>query len=105
MKKLINKKSLLIILNILLILTCTIYYAINNNRKLSNSIKNEEKLEGVEEDNWELSIVYYDSTVDNGNTPLTEINWNAADRNENRIIKIQINYKNTNVQTNMILIK
>ena len=28
-------------------------------------------------DNWELGIVFYDSSVNNGNTPLTEINWDA----------------------------
>ncbi len=52
----------------------------------------------VEDDNWELSIVFYDSAVDNGTTPLTEVNWHAADRSEQRVIKVQINYKNTNVQ-------
>ena len=30
-------------------------------------------------DNWELSTVFYDSTVNNGKTPLTEINWDASD--------------------------
>ena len=30
-------------------------------------------------DNWELGLVFYDSTVNNGNTPLTEINWDASD--------------------------
>ena len=30
-------------------------------------------------DNWKLDIVFYDSTVDNGKTPLTEINWDASD--------------------------
>ena len=28
-------------------------------------------------DNWELSTIFFDSTVDDGNTPLTEINWDA----------------------------
>lgn len=47
-------------------------------------------------DNWELELVFYDSTVDDGKTPLTEINWNAT-TNETRIITVQINYKNENV--------
>ena len=49
-----------------------------------------------ETDNWEIGIVFYDSTVNDGNTPLTEINWNAIDYNERRIITMQINYKNDN---------
>ena len=30
-------------------------------------------------DNWELGLVFYDSTVDNGKTPLTSIDWDASD--------------------------
>ena len=49
-------------------------------------------------DNWELGVVFYDSTVDNGKTPLTEINWDASDGSYKegtpRVIKIQITYKN-----------
>ena len=54
-------------------------------------------------DNWELGIVFYDSTVDNGKTPLTEINWDASDggyqEGTPRVITVQINYKNTNTVT------
>ena len=56
-----------------------------------------------ETDNWELSLVFYDSTVDGGKTPLTEINWDASDggygEGESRVITVQINYKNTNAIT------
>ena len=49
-------------------------------------------------DNWELGIVFYDSTVDNGLTPLTEINWDASnggyEEGTPRVITVQINYKN-----------
>ena len=49
-------------------------------------------------DNWEISTVFYDSTVNNGATPLTEINWDASDGSYKegtpRVIKIQITYKN-----------
>ena len=63
--------------------------------------------EGTEEevslDNWEISTVFYDSTVDEGQTPLTEIHWDASDggygTGETRIITVQINYKNTNAVT------
>ena len=54
-------------------------------------------------DNWELSTVFYDSTVNNGTTPLTEINWDASDggyeRGTSRVITVQINYKNNNAVT------
>ena len=67
-------------------------------------------------DNWEISTVFYDSSVDKGmidsdgnyddtqlKTPLKSINWDASnlsyDEEETRIITIQINYKNTNAVT------
>ena len=54
-------------------------------------------------DNWELSTVFYDSTVDNGTTPLTEINWDASDDSYKagtpRVITVQINYKNNSAVT------
>ena len=54
-------------------------------------------------DNWELSTVFYDSTVNNGKTPLTEINWDASDGSYKdgtpRVITVQINYKNTSAIT------
>ena len=53
-----------------------------------------------ETDNWELGLVFYDSTVDTGTTPLTEINWDASnggyETGESRVITVQINYRNTN---------
>ena len=54
-------------------------------------------------DNWELNTVFYDSTVDNGKTPLTEINWDASDggygEGTPRVITVQINYKNNSAVT------
>ena len=54
-------------------------------------------------DNWELGLVFYDSTVDNGKTPLTSIDWDASDGSYKegtpRVITVQINYKNTNAGT------
>lgn len=61
-------------------------------------VESDEDSEGT--DNWELSTVFYDSTVDNGTTPLTSIDWDASDggydTGEERVITVQINYKNTN---------
>ena len=54
-------------------------------------------------DNWELGVVFYDSTIDSGTTPLTEINWDASTGDykteERRTITIQINYKNNSAIT------
>lgn len=53
-----------------------------------------------ETNGWELGLVFYDSTVNNGKTPLTEIDWDASNGSyrdgETRVITVQINYKNTN---------
>lgn len=63
----------------------------------------DEETEEPENDNWELGLVFYDSSVDNGKTPLTEINWDASDggygEGISRVITVQINYKNTNAVT------
>lgn len=63
----------------------------------------DEETEKPENDNWELGLVFYDSTVDNGKTPLTEINWDASDGGYEagipRVITVQINYRNTNAIT------
>ena len=53
-----------------------------------------------ETDNWSLDLVFYDSTVDGGKTPIKNIDWDASNlhysKDENRIITVQVNYKNTN---------
>ena len=55
----------------------------SSEEKLNNeiSLQNDETEDGEEPstDNWELGLVFYDSTVDNGKTPLTEIDWDASD--------------------------
>ena len=74
----------------------------SSKEKLNNEISlqsdNTEDDEETSTDNWELGLVFYDSTVDNGKTPLTEINWDASDggagMGEPRVITVQINYKN-----------
>ena len=79
----------------------------SSKEKLNNNIllqrDNTEDDEDTSTDNWELGLVFYDSTVDNGKTPLTEINWDASDggagMGEPRVITVQINYKNTNAIT------
>ena len=69
------------------------------------SLQSDETEDGEEPstDNWELGLVFYDSSVDNGKTPLTEINWDASDggyeEGTPRVITVQINYKNTNAVT------
>lgn len=64
------------------------------------TIQSDEESEEPENDNWELGLIFYDSSVDNGKTPLTEIDWDASDGSYKegtpRVITVQINYKNTN---------
>ena len=68
----------------------------------SNNIEFDEEGESTQ-DGWELSLVFYDSTVDNGTTPLQAINWDASNggysTGTSRTITVQINYKNTNTVT------
>ncbi len=97
-RKKINSKSLAIIFSTLLLFTISLFLIFDPNYQYSNKIDKTEVLEGAEDDNWEISVVFYDSTVNNGNTPLTEINWHSDNKHEERIIKVQINYKNTNSQ-------
>lgn len=80
----------------------------SSEEKLNNEISlqsdNTEDEEEPSTDNWELSTVFYDSTVNNGKTPLTEIDWDASsigyDKSETRVITQQIKYKNSNTITN-----
>ncbi len=73
---------------------------INTNKIVSTIYKIFKADNEVELDNWEISTVFYDSTVNDGKTPLTEINWDASDGGcnvgETRTITVQINYKNSN---------
>ena len=97
-----NKKILLIIFSMLLIAITSFCIAINKKGNVFyNLVHKQEKLadDEIELDNWEISTVFYDSTVNNGNTPLTEINWDASNGGygygTKRTIIVQINYKNT----------
>jgi len=101
----LNKKNIIIAILLAIIIILTSGVAILRNIKKSENIKQTEKTvaladsETIQKDNWELGLVFYDSTVDNGKTALKEINWNATKKEETRIITMQINYKNTNVVT------
>ena len=73
---------------------------ISENKESAINILENIEPEPNETDNWELGLVFYDSTVNNGTTPLTEINWNASngayETGKSRVITVQINYRNTN---------
>lgn len=72
---------------------------LSSEEKLNNEISlqsdNTEDEEEPSTDNWELGLVFYDSTVDNGKTPLTSIDWDASDggygEGTPRVITVQIN--------------
>ncbi len=102
-KRKATSKSLAIIFSTLLLFILSLFLIFNPNNQYSSKMNKLEMLEGTEDDNWELSVVFYDSTVDNGTTPLTFIDWDASDGSykagQTRTITIQINYKNTNTMT------
>ena len=83
-------------------------FSLSNNEKLITSLMNS-FYEGteLEVDNWEVSTVFYDSTVNDGTTPLTNIDWDASDGGfelgETRTITVQINYKNNNCQNDFAI--
>ena len=52
-------------------------------------------------EDWDLELAFFDSTVDNGLTPITNEQWNissspAANEYE-RIVTMQVTYRNENV--------
>ena len=102
--KIINKKLIKVLIPglVFLVVLFSLLF-ISNNSKVINSLA---KLfyEEVELDNWDISTVIYDSTVNNGQTPLTEINWDETGTsykdNVQRNITVQIDYKNTNTVRN-----
>ncbi len=72
---------------------------INTSSIVTNFTKLFKAGDEVELDNWEISTVFYDSTVNDGQTPLTEINWDNGTNHpymDTRTIVVQINYKNSN---------
>ncbi len=94
--------SKLIVLSFI-VLFC-LFPLVNTNTIVSSITKLFKADNVVELDNWEISTVFYDSTVNDGKTPLTEINWELKTVDpeyvESRDIIVQINYKNTNTTTN-----
>ena len=83
-----------------LIVLFSMFFVSNNDKVITSLAKVFYGDNDVELDNWEISTVFYDSTVNDGKTPLTEINWDASDggygQGQSRTITVQINYKNTN---------
>ena len=79
----------------------SLFFVSNNSKVITSLAKVFYGDNEITLDNWEISTVFYDSTVNDGQTPLTEINWDASDggygTGETRIITVQINYKNSNV--------
>ena len=107
---LFNKKNnfslfKVIVPGVLLLIVVFSLFLISNNKSVIDTLArlvygdNE-----VELDNWEISTVFYDSTVNDGKTPLTEINWDASDggygKGETRTITVEIYYKNVNPVVN-----
>ncbi len=98
-----NYKSLIKVIFpslLFLVMIFSLFFVSNNSKVITSLAKVFYGDNEIELDNWEISTVFYDSSVNNGNTPLTEINWDASnggyDRGTSRRITVQINYKNTN---------
>ena len=100
-----NKRKKILIIGIALILIVFIILGIRPIKKFIvdvNEFYEQKEIEkAIQNDNWALNLTFYDSSIDEGKTPLKEINWNASDegydKGETRVITIQINYKNTNL--------
>lgn len=102
-KKVIRRVSIisLILFGLILVVISLNYKKVirKENTEKINGLEESEIEEKIKDDNWEISTVFYDSAVDDGKTPLTEINWDASDggygTGDERKITVQINYKNT----------
>ena len=76
MKISLKKPSIIIAIITTIILILALVF-IKKTSMFSSLIEQLNLKEGTEEvslDNWEISTSFYDSTVDEGKTPLTEIN-------------------------------
>lgn len=75
-------------------------FIVSETNILNTSSISEMNMNEGEADNWQLGLVFYDSTINNGRTPLTEFSWDASDggreQGQIRTITFQVNYKNTN---------
>ena len=102
-KKVIRRVSItsLILFSLILVVISLNYKKIirKEDTEKINGLEESEIEEKIKDDNWEISTVFYDSVVDDGKTPLTEIDWDASDggygTGDERKITVQINYKNT----------
>ena len=56
----------------------------------------------LDPDDWNLELVFFDETVNNGKDPITNVNWNIASSEPletfSRSIKMQVNYRNEDVK-------
>lgn len=49
---------------------------------------------------WNLSLLMYDSTIDNGRTAINSVEWNATNFDEVRHVIVQVNLSNINTTKN-----
>ena len=95
-EKVKRNKIFLVVLVIGIILTLiSIFYSKSKDVNIF-SLQNIKSMVGQEYEGFDLSLVMYDSQVDDGKTQLTEDTWHATE-NQTRIITVQVNLKNENV--------
>ena len=96
-KRGVNKKGRLIRLfgGLLVLIACAFIARLN--------FTNAATLAELNPDDWNLELVFFDSTVNKGKDPLTNVNWtiNGNDLSysstQSRTITMQVNYKNAHV--------
>ena len=96
-KRGVNKKGRLIRLfgGLLVLIACAFIARLN--------FTNAATLAELNPDDWNLELVFFDSTVNKGKDPLTNVNWTIDGNNlayngtETRTITMQVNYKNAHV--------
>ncbi len=94
-----SKKIILCIIIALIIFMISIGIVLNANTETTRKLKLKylNLKAGNDETSWQLWTFMLDSSVNKGNEKLTNHSWNATTR-ETRVLTIQVNYQNTDVQ-------
>ena len=94
-----RKSKVKLVLIIILIITTILGLFIGISKHSDVSIMNvfhEIKHSPEDIEGWNLSLLMYDSTIDNGRTPVNSVEWNATNEDEVRHVTVQVNLTNIN---------
>lgn len=88
---------LIAVLLIFIIASICIGLILGTSKTQTESIwANVRKFDAVEDEDWNLSLLLYDSSINNGRTSIQEDIWNATE-GEVRILTTQVNISNANI--------